>query len=179
MNQNQSTCLIEAILCRHSNDCHLQIYPDGSGPMSLTDYETANPNVPQISVVNNDGPIQVWYPGIPSLKRQTVPITPLSSEITFTAASLASLNISSTLFESDTANNRIVKLQTIGQNYEKTWLYTNKLVYLQAQYWPLVWASAGLLRPKIDSAKLVLIDFMCPARPNSLELDIEVNYYFT
>jgi hypothetical protein len=57
-------------------------------------------------------------------------------------------------------------------------MYTNKLVYLQAQYWPLVWGSCGLLRPKIDSSKLVMVDYVCPSRPNSLLMDTEVNEYF-
>ena len=61
------------------------------------------------------------------------------------------MNASVENFGADTANDRIEILQTISPNYEKAWLYTNKLPFLQSQYWPLVWGSAGLLRPKMDT----------------------------
>lgn len=54
--------------------------------------------------------------------------------------------------------NQVAKLQFIGATYMNTWLYTNKKVYFQAQYWPLIWASVGLLTPGIYSEKLLFID---------------------
>lgn len=52
------------------------------------------------------------------------------------------------------------------------------MVYLQSQYWPLVWGSAGLLRPDLDSSKVVVIDHYCPARTNTLEFDSEISAYY-
>jgi hypothetical protein len=50
-------------------------------------------------------------------------------------------------------------------------MYTNKKVYFQANYWALIWASAGLLTPEIDSLKLMMIDSECPNRMPSISLD--------
>jgi hypothetical protein len=81
------------------------------------------------------------------------------------------LNTSASLFQNDEANSRMHQLQTVGEDYYVNWLYTNKVAYLQAGYWPLVWGSAGLLRPIINKNKIILIDYQCPARHQSLELD--------
>lgn len=113
-----------------------------------------------------DGPIQIRYPDTIAISQQA--LYQVRTAISFSAASLLELNNTVELFKTDEANNRIQTLQTIGHEYSKTWLYANKMVFLQAQYWPLVWGSAGLLRPKLNTAKFILIDYVCPARPNSL-----------
>lgn len=57
-------------------------------------------------------------------------------------------------------------------------MYTNRKIYFQANYWVLIWASAGLLKPKIDSMKLLMVDDICPGRDPSIDLDQKIDKAF-
>lgn len=57
-------------------------------------------------------------------------LSSIKASIKFTESSSFALNKSATIFGSDTANDRIHVLQTLGVNYQKAWLYTNKLPFL-------------------------------------------------
>ena len=81
--------------------------------------------VPRILVTVNDGPVQVKFQE-QTLTNYTT-ISRVKTKIEFTESSRFILNTSSEIFLQDIANDRIQVLQTLGINYAKTWLYTNKI----------------------------------------------------
>ncbi|TNV88224.1 hypothetical protein FGO68_gene14499 [Halteria grandinella] len=98
-----------------------------------------------------------------------------AQSVNLTLNSYKKLNDSTKGYFAEPDISSISKFQLIGASYRKTWLYTNKKVYFQAQYWPLIWASAGLLTPKMLSNKLLLIDNTCPTRTPQLTIDAQVS----
>ncbi|TNV88226.1 hypothetical protein FGO68_gene17400 [Halteria grandinella] len=152
------SCQIAARICASSTNC--------------SDKKPAQIN---IQAYIRDGQIQA------SIRESTVTqqlakiAKNFESSVNFTLNSFKKLNDSTTGYFAEPDISSISKFSIIGASYRKTWLYTNKKVYFQAQYWPLIWASAGLLTPKIITNKLLLIDNTCPTRSPKLTLDAQIS----
>jgi hypothetical protein len=54
--------------------------------------------------------------------------------------------------------------KTVGVDFKGAYIYTNNRVFLDSMYWPLIFASFGLLTPDINYQYLVFYDNECPAR---------------
>ncbi|TNV88185.1 hypothetical protein FGO68_gene5191 [Halteria grandinella] len=148
--ESNYTCIVKALACAAKRFCD-------DKNASLTD---------QWIVISSiwDGQVQVVFDK-PAPNNTHKRITKnIENSVNFTLSALSQLNQSVIPFLMEPDISRIQKLQILGINYLETWLYTNKKVYFQAQYWPLVWASASLLSPKVESTKIILIDNTCPTR---------------
>ncbi len=54
-------------------------------------------------------------------------------------------------------------LETSTPGYDRTWLYTNRRPYVDAQVWPMTLVSLTLLKPRVSRYRLVYADPICPA----------------